>query len=184
VTGGCTAFLLGGEVISKHAKKSTDTSMYGVLLMLGYLGFDGFTSTFQDKLFKGYKMETYNQMLYVNLTSATVRSPLHPPPCAARRKARVQHEGGTSGALRRTRERRRAFFLYPSKRVEWSNPPTEPMLRVTGQIQARFRQSPPEWAPFSAKFDVLSPENKRGNGGDVVSIYYGPRQTCDPQESA
>ena len=22
--------------------------------MLGYLGFDGFTSTFQDKLFKGY----------------------------------------------------------------------------------------------------------------------------------
>jgi adenosine 3'-phospho 5'-phosphosulfate transporter B2 len=72
VTGGCTAFLLGGEVISKHAKKSTDTSMYGVLLMLGYLGFDGFTSTFQDKLFKGYKMETYNQMLYVNLTSATV----------------------------------------------------------------------------------------------------------------
>ena len=75
MTGGCTAFLLGGEVISKHAKKSTDTSMYGVLLMLGYLGFDGFTSTFQDKLFKGYKMETYNQMLYVNLTSATVRSP-------------------------------------------------------------------------------------------------------------
>ena len=28
--------------------------------------FDGFTSTFQDKLFRGYQMETYNQMLWVN----------------------------------------------------------------------------------------------------------------------
>ena len=26
--------------------------MFGLALMLGYLGFDGFTSTFQDKLFK------------------------------------------------------------------------------------------------------------------------------------
>ena len=49
-----------------------DTSMYGVGLMLGYLGFDGFTSTFQDKLFKGYQMETYNQMLWVNLCSASI----------------------------------------------------------------------------------------------------------------
>jgi adenosine 3'-phospho 5'-phosphosulfate transporter B2 len=40
--------------------------------MLGYLGFDGFTSTFQDKLFKGYHMETYNQMVWVNLCSATI----------------------------------------------------------------------------------------------------------------
>jgi adenosine 3'-phospho 5'-phosphosulfate transporter B2 len=40
--------------------------------MLGYLGFDGFTSTFQDKLFKGYQMETYNQMLWVNLCSASI----------------------------------------------------------------------------------------------------------------
>lgn len=72
VTGGCTAFALGGSLSSKHAKKSAETSMYGVSLMLGYLGFDGFTSTFQDKLFKGYQMETYNQMLYVNLFSASV----------------------------------------------------------------------------------------------------------------
>jgi len=72
VTGGCTAFALGGSISSKHAKPSSDTSIYGVGLMLGYLGFDGFTSTFQDKLFKGYKMETYNQMLYVNLCSACV----------------------------------------------------------------------------------------------------------------
>mmetsp|Transcript_13560 Transcript_13560/g.16297 ORF Transcript_13560/g.16297 Transcript_13560/m.16297 type:complete len:383 (-) Transcript_13560:356-1504(-) len=72
VTLGTTAFGLGGSITSKHAKKSADTSTYGILLMLGYLGFDGFTSTFQDKLFKGYQMETYNQMLYVNMCSAAL----------------------------------------------------------------------------------------------------------------
>lgn len=44
---------------------------YGALLMCGYLAFDGFTSTFQERLFKGYQMTIYNQILYVNLFSAT-----------------------------------------------------------------------------------------------------------------
>lgn len=39
--------------------------------MCGYLAFDGFTSTFQERLFKGYQMTIYNQILYVNLFSAT-----------------------------------------------------------------------------------------------------------------
>ena len=76
VTLGCTIFALYGDVSSSaakhHGKGGKDTSMYGVGLMLGYLGFDGFTSTFQDKLFKGYQMETYNQMLWVNLCSASI----------------------------------------------------------------------------------------------------------------
>ena len=42
-----------GSIKSKHA--SADSSIFGILLMLGYLGFDGFTSTFQDKLFKASK---------------------------------------------------------------------------------------------------------------------------------
>ena len=42
----------------------------GLLLVGGYLFFDGFTSTFQERLFKGYTMSTYNQMLYVNICSA------------------------------------------------------------------------------------------------------------------
>eukprot|EP01024_Parvocaulis_polyphysoides_P030283 TRINITY_DN2750_c0_g1_i4.p1 TRINITY_DN2750_c0_g1~~TRINITY_DN2750_c0_g1_i4.p1 ORF type:complete len:361 (-),score=45.97 TRINITY_DN2750_c0_g1_i4:872-1954(-) len=71
ITIGCTLFLLMGDVKSKTAKDSFDASLYGVLLMLGYLGFDGFTSTFQDKLFKGYKMNIYNQILYVTACSAT-----------------------------------------------------------------------------------------------------------------
>ena len=40
--------------------------------MGGYLFSDGFTSVFQEKLFKGYKMSTYNQMLYVNMFSAFI----------------------------------------------------------------------------------------------------------------
>lgn len=70
VTGGCTLFLLTGEVHSKTSKGDHQSSMYGLLLMLGYLGFDGFTSTFQDKLFKGYNMTTYNQILYTTMWSS------------------------------------------------------------------------------------------------------------------
>ena len=45
ITLGCTLFLMTGSVKSKHAGASS--SLFGLLLMLGYLGFDGFTSTFQ-----------------------------------------------------------------------------------------------------------------------------------------
>ena len=74
ITIGATIFVLYGDITSGSAKKkdARDTSIMGMLLMLGYLGFDGFTSTFQDKLFKGYQMETYNQMLYVNGFSSAV----------------------------------------------------------------------------------------------------------------
>jgi len=76
VMAGCTVFALYGSVTaSKHkAGAEHETGMFGIALMLGYLGFDGFTSTFQDKLFKGYQMETYNQMLWVNFCSAIISS--------------------------------------------------------------------------------------------------------------
>lgn len=61
ITLGCSLFLMTGSVKSKHA--GADSSAFGLALMLGYLGFDGFTSTFQDKLFKGYQMTIYNQIL-------------------------------------------------------------------------------------------------------------------------
>lgn len=71
VTVGCAAFILypAGTEVSPYAfgKEST---FWGVLLMAGYLGFDGFTSTFQDKLFKGYSMDIYNQVFYVTLCSS------------------------------------------------------------------------------------------------------------------
>ena len=44
VTVGCTCFLLSGSTTSKNAN---DSSLNGFVLMLTYLAFDGFTTTFQ-----------------------------------------------------------------------------------------------------------------------------------------
>lgn len=68
VTLGCSVFIMTGDVTSKHA--GNNSSMFGVMLMVGYLAFDGFTSTFQDKLFKGYQMTIFNQIMYVQAFSA------------------------------------------------------------------------------------------------------------------
>ena len=70
---GCTLFAMYGETTSSSAE-GPSTGVYGIALMLGYLGFDGFTSTFQDKLFKGYQMEAYSQMLWVHFCSAVISS--------------------------------------------------------------------------------------------------------------
>ncbi|CAL5223690.1 g6242 [Coccomyxa viridis] len=73
ITAGVSLFFLTGQVSSVQARTDSRTALaWGAFLMLGYLGFDGFTSTFQDSLFKGYSMSTYNQMLYVNAFSALV----------------------------------------------------------------------------------------------------------------
>ena len=70
MTGGVTAFLLTGDIKSKHANQGS--SVYGLLLLMGFLACDGFTSTFQEKLFKEHKTSKYNQMLYVNGSSSLV----------------------------------------------------------------------------------------------------------------
>merc|ERR1719183_2860765 len=69
VTLGVTQFLLTGPISSSH---SANTSIYGLMLLLGFLALDGFTSTFQEKLFKEYETSKYNQMFYVNLGSITI----------------------------------------------------------------------------------------------------------------
>ena len=53
---------------AKHAAASD--SVYGLLLMGVYLLADGLTSTTQERMFRGYAMSTYNQMLYTNIFSA------------------------------------------------------------------------------------------------------------------
>jgi len=68
VTFGCLIFLLLGD--TKAPQNKHDDSVYGLMLMGLYLFSDGFTSTLQEKLFKGYSMTTYNQMIYVNGSSA------------------------------------------------------------------------------------------------------------------
>merc|ERR1719245_1815336 len=69
VTGGVTEFLLTGSIAAKHQH---GTSVHGLILLLVFLGLDGFTSTFQEKLFKEHKTSKYNQMLYVNSFSGLV----------------------------------------------------------------------------------------------------------------
>ncbi|XWS53180.1 hypothetical protein CRYUN_Cryun11dG0135700 [Craigia yunnanensis] len=73
VTLGCSIFILfpAGTDISPYSTGRENT-VWGVSLMVGYLGFDGFTSTFQDKLFKGYNMEIHNQIFYTTLCSCVL----------------------------------------------------------------------------------------------------------------
>ena len=47
VTAGTTVFLLAGPVTAKRSGAQAQDSLWGVALMGGYLGCDGFTSTFQ-----------------------------------------------------------------------------------------------------------------------------------------
>jgi len=78
VTAGCTIFLIGGNIISSHKREDAENGQgmvlatMGLLLMMGYLCCDGFTSTFQEKLFKEYTVTPYNQMMYVNFFSILV----------------------------------------------------------------------------------------------------------------
>mmetsp|Transcript_1167 Transcript_1167/g.2769 ORF Transcript_1167/g.2769 Transcript_1167/m.2769 type:complete len:376 (+) Transcript_1167:79-1206(+) len=70
VSGGCALFILTGNVTSaaaRHADKTT--SFMGLFMMVGYLAFDGLTSSWQERLFKKSNTSTWNQMLYVGLLS-------------------------------------------------------------------------------------------------------------------
>lgn len=73
VTLGCSIFILypGAADLNPYSRGRENT-VWGVSLMVGYLGFDGFTSTFQDKLFKGYDMEIHNQIFYTTLCSCVL----------------------------------------------------------------------------------------------------------------
>lgn len=73
VTLGCSVFILyPAEADINPYSKGRENTVWGVSLMLGYLGFDGFTSTFQDKLFKGYHMEIHNQIFYTTSCSCII----------------------------------------------------------------------------------------------------------------
>lgn len=65
---GCAIFMLFGRIAATTA--STTDCLFGLALMGTYLFFDGFTSTFQEKLFAGYSMSIHNQMMYVSFSSA------------------------------------------------------------------------------------------------------------------
>ncbi|GAB2214712.1 hypothetical protein Droror1_Dr00019074 [Drosera rotundifolia] len=73
VTIGCSVFILypaSGDISPYN--RGRESTVWGISLMVAYLGFDGFTSTFQDKLFKGYNMEIHNQIFYTTLCSCVL----------------------------------------------------------------------------------------------------------------
>jgi len=72
VTFGVTEFLMTGPISSTG--DDSKTSVYGLALLVAFLVLDGFTSSFQEKLFKEHKTTKYNQILYVNLASTVVSS--------------------------------------------------------------------------------------------------------------
>merc|ERR1719235_2756564 len=68
VTAGVTEFLMTGQISAAHSDQGD--SIFGLALLVGFLAFDGFTSTFQEKLFKEHATTKHNQMLYINTFSA------------------------------------------------------------------------------------------------------------------
>jgi len=89
ITAGCFLFFTTGETASRLAKTKTGShggggagdgdaglgsAAWGVGLMAGYLAADGFTSTVQEKMFRGYSMTTYNQVLFTSLCSTALSS--------------------------------------------------------------------------------------------------------------
>ncbi|KAK3250228.1 hypothetical protein CYMTET_40383 [Cymbomonas tetramitiformis] len=71
---GVTIFLLTGEVTAR-SQRIVPTLRYGyastgALLLILHLGFDGFASTFQDKLFHSHQMSSFQQSLHVTLWSS------------------------------------------------------------------------------------------------------------------
>lgn len=65
---GCFLFLITGS-IKPHRHTNDSSALYGICLMTCYLAFDGFTSTFQDKLFRGFAMSSAHQSLYTTMFS-------------------------------------------------------------------------------------------------------------------
>ena len=66
---GVSFFLFGTP--QDTSKGADSTGLSGLLLMVGYMGFDSFTSNWQGQLFKEYKMSSFQMMLGVNLFSTT-----------------------------------------------------------------------------------------------------------------
>lgn len=68
---GMVAFLLGSD---EGKKGSSVTTISGVVILVGYMACDAFTSNWQASLFKEYKMSSIQMMAGVNLFSCLLTS--------------------------------------------------------------------------------------------------------------
>lgn len=69
---GCAVMISSGNVVAKRSASADSDTPVGFLLLITYLLFDAITSTYQERLFVKYDMSVYNQMIYINVTSATI----------------------------------------------------------------------------------------------------------------
>lgn len=68
---GMIAFMLGKE---SGAHSDSVTTVSGIIILVGYMSFDSFTSNWQDSLFKEYKMSHVQMMAGINLFSCLLTS--------------------------------------------------------------------------------------------------------------
>lgn len=70
LSAGVSLFLLSKE--EPGHSHTTETTVAGVIILIGYMGFDSFTSNWQSKLFTQYHMSSFQMMLGVNLFSSAL----------------------------------------------------------------------------------------------------------------
>ncbi|XP_053634847.2 adenosine 3'-phospho 5'-phosphosulfate transporter 1 [Cherax quadricarinatus] len=67
ISAGMTMFLLGST--ESKASSSSSTTLSGIIILIGYMSFDAFTSNWQGELFNQHKMSSVQMMCGVNLFS-------------------------------------------------------------------------------------------------------------------
>lgn len=66
---GVGMFLLAADP-SADTHSTTETTYAGIIILIGYMAFDSFTSNWQSELFKSYKVSSVQMMFGVNLFSS------------------------------------------------------------------------------------------------------------------
>ena len=69
LSAGVSLFLLSKE--EPGHSHTTQTTIAGIVILVGYMSFDSFTSNWQSKIFTQYHMSSFQMMLGVNLFSST-----------------------------------------------------------------------------------------------------------------
>lgn len=72
VLAGCAVMISSGNVVANCSASAQSDTPVGFILLVTYLLFDAITSTYQERLFTKYNMSVVNQMLYMNVTSASI----------------------------------------------------------------------------------------------------------------
>ena len=69
LSAGVSLFLLSSN--EPGQRQTTETTISGIIILIGYMSFDSFTSNWQSSLFNTYKMKPLQMMLGVNFFSST-----------------------------------------------------------------------------------------------------------------